>query len=151
MGVTVLGFIMPVYIETIRPYANYILAIGISLIISPWILTLKDSLTNKKLQDSIQSRPLPQTNINRTKKINPMQESVLLSISNNRGSTASEIASMLSIGNEVALFHLQELESIEFARVAYLQGSEWEGIPYREEWSTNQLGRKYLIHHKLIK
>ena len=51
-GVAVLGAIMPFYIEAIRPYANYILAVGIVLIIGPWLLMLVYSLKNKKTKET---------------------------------------------------------------------------------------------------
>jgi len=47
-GITILRIIMPIYIEFIRPYADYILAFAISLIISPWLLMFVDFLKNKK-------------------------------------------------------------------------------------------------------
>ena len=46
-GATILGGIMPFYIEAIRPFANYILAISITLMVGPLLLILFFYLKNK--------------------------------------------------------------------------------------------------------
>ena len=103
-----------------------------------------------KLPHSGSGRP-KETAVNVKKKLEKIRESVLLTISNNPNIVDAEVAELLSIGTDVAKFHLKELRKIKFSKVAHIQSSDWENIPYREEWSTDHLGRKYLMHHKLIK
>ena len=91
------------------------------------------------------------TDVNIKKKIEKNKENILLIISKHPKIIDAEIAELLSIGTDVVKFHLEELRKSKLAKIAHIQGSDWEGIPYREEWSTDQLGRKYLMHHKLIK
>ena len=151
IGVAITGTIMPTYIELIKPYADYILALGISLIVSPWLLTLVDFIRDKK--SKIQNRKgtnYKEPAVNIKKKLEKVRGHVLLAISKYPGLEDNELAEKLSIGTEVAKVYLEELRKIKFVKVAHIQSSAWEGIPYREEWSTDHLGRKYLIHHKLI-
>ncbi len=46
-GLIIIGYISPIYLEFIKPYANYILWLGICLIVSPWLLSLFGSIRNK--------------------------------------------------------------------------------------------------------
>ena len=84
------------------------------------------------------------------KKLEKDRQHILLTVSKYPKLEVVEIAKQLSIDADVAAFHLEELKKTKFARVLYIQGSAWDNIPYREEWITDQLGREYLIHHKLI-
>ena len=88
--------------------------------------------------------------VNIKKKLEKIRESILLTISEHPKSEIIEIAEILSIKPDIAAFHIKELEVSKFVKVAHIQGSNWENIPYREEWSTDQIGQGYLIHHKLI-
>lgn len=91
------------------------------------------------------------TSVNIKKKLEKDRERILLAISKYPGLEDNELAERLSIGTEVAKFHLGKLKRSKFVKIAHIQSSTWENIPYREEWSTDHLGREYLIHHKLIK
>ena len=88
--------------------------------------------------------------VNIKKRLKKDRESILVAISKYPKHEDIEVAKMLSVGTEVAKFHLEELRKIKFAKVIHIQGSGRENIPYREEWLTDQLGLKYLVHHKLI-
>ena len=48
LGVTIVGVVLPIYIDFIRPYAHYILAFGIFLIVGPWLLMFVYFLKKKK-------------------------------------------------------------------------------------------------------
>ena len=91
------------------------------------------------------------TAVNIKMKLEKDRERILLAISSHPKVVDTELAELLSIGVDIAAFHLEELRRSEFVQVAHIMGSEWEDIKYREEWSIDHLGRKYLIHHKLIK
>jgi hypothetical protein len=47
IGIAIMGYIMPVYIEIIKPYADYILYFAICLVLGPWLLLLYSFLKNK--------------------------------------------------------------------------------------------------------
>ena len=55
VGFAITSIIMPAYIEIIEPYAGYILAFGLSLIIAPWVLVLVDFYRNKKSSERCNS------------------------------------------------------------------------------------------------
>jgi len=48
IGVGVLGIIMPIYIEAIKPWSNFILLLSLLLIFGPWLVMFVLSLRNKK-------------------------------------------------------------------------------------------------------
>ena len=125
--------------------------IGVSGLIYVAIITLIDFLKNKKLK--IQNRGRGRSkeiSVNIKKKLEKIRESILLTISEHPKSEIIEIAEILSIKPGIAAFHIKELEISKFVKVAHMQGSVLDDILYREEWSTDQIGRGYLIHHKLI-
>lgn len=147
LGLTSIALSLQPFISALQPYWLYFFFGGLFLFLVPvfqWILS-KPAGT-RKVKNKEKAFPL-----NGKKRLERARETVLLTISNNPGSTDVEVAKFLTIGTDVARFHLEELKKVKFVKVAYKQGSDWENIPYREEWSTDQLGRKYLIHHKLIK
>ncbi|MBA3019390.1 MAG: hypothetical protein KJ550_10820 [Proteobacteria bacterium] len=92
-----------------------------------------------------------ETAVNIKKKLEKDRERILLAILKYPKVEDVEIAGILSIGTNIAAFHLEELRRSKFVKVARIMGSEWEGIQSRTEWSIDHLGRKYLVHHKLIK
>jgi hypothetical protein len=91
-----------------------------------------------------------ETIVNIKKRLEKDRERILLVISEHPKSEIIEITKMLSVKLDVVAFHIKELEASRFIKVAHMQSSVLDDIPYREEWSTDQLGRKYLMHHKLI-
>ena len=47
IGIGIMGYITPVYIEIIKPYSGYILYFAICLVLGPWLLLLYSFLKNK--------------------------------------------------------------------------------------------------------
>ena len=85
------------------------------------------------------------------KKLEKDRQHILLTVSKYPKLEAVEIAKQLSIDADVATFHLEELKRTKFVKTAHIMGSVWDNIPSRTEWSIDHLGRKYLVHHELIK
>jgi len=151
---------------TMPPYIAHIGFVVIILVLNIWLGLFLNKRTNKKrpaLTDTEKAEKIPSkdierknhpkkttVNIKKRLELEKDRERILVAISKYPKHEVIEISKMLSIGIEVVKFHLEELKKIKFAKVLHIQGSTWENIPYREEWITDQLGREYLIHHKLI-
>ena len=85
------------------------------------------------------------------KELEPLREQVLLATTEHPGSTAEEVAAKVKVGVQLVQHHLEQLEHLKFARVAHIQGSEWDGTPHRVEWSCDKAGREYLVSRSLLK
>ena len=125
----------------------YFCVLTISNILIFYLLRDKksDKLSNKK---SIRSKE-PVVNIK--KRLEEIRERILIAVAEHSGIEDNELAKRLSIGTDVVAFHLEELREPKFVKAVYIMGSVWDNIPSKTEWSIDHLGRKYLVHHKLIK
>lgn len=76
-------------------------------------------------------------------KIEKIQEQILQLLFNNNGLIIDELSNTLKIKNQLVIFHLTELNNINFVNSPV-------GYSPREEWSISQEGRRYLVKNNLI-
>jgi len=150
IGLTSIGIGFQPYIEAVQPYSLYFIFGGIFLFTVPLWLKLIKKVFADKLPHSSNDSP-KEVAFNIKKKLEEVRERILLEVSKHPELEDNELAKRLSIGKDITAFHLEELKRSRCVTVDHIQSSAWKGTPYREEWSIDHLGRKYLIHHKLIK
>ncbi len=87
----------------------------------------------KKLTEKVHSNRLEE-----------VREKIIVFLASNDGATDQQIAQHIDIGEQVASFHLQELEAIRFARRTLRVGQRFT------PWHVTQESRRYLVAHGLI-
>ena len=77
-------------------------------------------------------------------RLDEAQEKILLTLAARDGMWAVHVAAAAGVGEQVAQYHLDELQEKEMVRGSYAVGE-------RTEWFLDHEGRGYLIKHKLIR
>lgn len=100
-------------------------------------------LENYKLKEKLKAleEQLAETEGQRLEEI---RERLLVALSS-RENTAPQLCQTLGIGEQLATFHLQEMEKMHFVSASYF----YTGQP--TIWRLAQEGRRYLVSHGLLK
>ena len=102
-------------------------------------------LENVKLQQEIQRRDdVIQKEKSHGSRLEEVREKIIVFLVSNDGATDQQIAQHIEIGEQVASFHLQELEAARFARRTLRVGQR------TTPWHVTQESRRYLVTHGLI-
>jgi len=83
-------------------------------------------------------------------RLEELREKILILVSQHENITDAQVARAVSISEQLATFHLKELEKMEFVHCSYTMGSDWTGERSRTEWYIMQPGRSYLVSHGLL-
>lgn len=84
-------------------------------------------------------------------RLEEMREKVLLLVVGREGLETSQIQAAFSGSEQTALFHLQELEKLEYVSPTYVAGSTWAGTePAAYTWAAGNAGLTYLHKHGLL-
>jgi len=79
-----------------------------------------------------------------------LREKILILISQHENITDAQVARVVGIGEQLATFHLKELQKADLVDCCYIMGSDWTGEKGRSEWYVKQPGRSYLVSHGLL-
>ena len=107
-------------------------------------------LDNFKLKEKITGLEEQLTETQNKSSLEEVREKILILISQNKKITDAQVAQAVGVGEQLATFHLKELEKEDFVHASYTMGSEWAGIRSRTEWYITQAGRSYLVTHGLL-
>lgn len=77
-------------------------------------------------------------------RLNEVRENILLLLVAHDGITDQQVARAVGVGEQVASFHLQELEASDFASRSLFVGQS------STPWHIAQEGRRYLVTHGLL-
>lgn len=97
-----------------------------------------------KLRQEIQRRDdILEKEKSQSDRLEEIKEKILVLLTQNEELEAKQISRMLSIGSQLATFHLEELKGAEMVNDYYAVGSP-------VYWGIIQGGRAYLVRHGLL-
>jgi predicted nuclease with TOPRIM domain len=102
----------------------------------------KFQLENLKLKENLQLLE-SQMESNQAVHLNDIQERILILLSKTTPTISEQIAHQLQIGPELANFHLNELEGMNYVTRRLIMMSP-------PKWSLGQEGRRYLVSNDLL-
>lgn len=108
-------------------------------------------LENYKFKDKIKGLEEKIANLEgKASSLEAIREKVLVLVSQHEDITDAQVARAVGIGEQLASFHLNELEKMHFVVSGFIMGSDWTGERSRHEWSITQDGRSYLVRRGLL-
>jgi Fic family protein len=112
---------------------------------------LRFELENFKMKEKIKGLEEQLSKIRDTNSLEEVRERILLLVSQHENITSAQAAGAVGVGEQLATFHLTELEKMKFIQSSHIAGSDWAREKSRTEWYVMQPGRSYLVNHSLIK
>ena len=107
-------------------------------------------LENFKLKEKIRGLEEQLSGAHGAGSLEELREKILILVSQHENITDAQVARAVEVGEQLATFHLKELEKTEFVHCSYIMGSDWTGERSRTEWYIMQPGRSYLVSHGLL-
>lgn len=107
-------------------------------------------LDNFKLKEKIRGLEEQISQAHDKMSLEEVREKILVLVSQNKEITDAEVASAIGVGEQLAIFHLKELEKADFVQARYRRGNDLTGERSRNEWFVTQDGRGYLVSHGFL-
>ncbi len=108
-------------------------------------------LDNFKLKEKIRDLEKQLSENHDKSSLEEVRERILILVSQHEDITDAQVARAVGVGEQLATFHLMELEKIKLVDSMHIAGSDWTGTRSRTEWYITQAGRSYLVSHGLLK
>jgi predicted nuclease with TOPRIM domain len=86
----------------------------------------------------------------KTASLEEIREKILILVSQHEKITDAQVARAVGVGEQLATFHLNELEKADFVLSSFIMGDDWTGERSRNEWYITQNGRSYLVRRGLL-
>ena len=103
-------------------------------------LELETDKLKDKVKDLEQQLATPDT-----QRLEDVKEKLLIAVSSNREATAPQLGPIVGIGEQAAMFHLEELRNASFVSVSHFYTGQ------ASIWRLAHEGRRYLVSHGLLR
>ena len=107
-------------------------------------------LDNSKLKEKIRDLEKQLFENHNKPSLEEIKERILTLVAQQPDITDAVVARTVGVGEQLATFHLCELEKIKLVYSMHIAGSDWARTVPRTEWQITQAGRSYLFSHGLL-